>query len=83
VRRESLTPPAYEADVVTGTSFASPHGLVICSPGCAPSWCLGWGIAQPLPPPAVRIATRKRKEIEYLLVVTSAADSVVKRGRET
>src|SRR5450755_3508806 len=33
VRRESLTPPAYEADVMAGTSFAPPHGLVICGPG--------------------------------------------------
>ena len=49
-----------------GTSFAPPHGLVICGPGCAPRWCLGWGIAQPLPPPAVRIATRTWKEIERL-----------------
>ena len=42
------------------------------------SWCLGWGIAQPLPPPAARIATRQRKKIECLLVLASAADSAVK-----
>jgi hypothetical protein len=47
--------------------------------GCVPSWCLGWGIAQPLPPPAARIATRQPKETECLLVLASAADSVVKR----
>ena len=34
---------------------------------------------QPLPPPAVRIATRQPKEIECLLVLASAANSVVKR----
>jgi hypothetical protein len=66
VLRESLTPPAYGADVVARTSFAPPHGLVICGPGCVPSWCLGWGIAPPLPPPAVRIARRMWKEIERL-----------------
>ena len=47
--------------------------------GCVPSRCLGWGIAQPLPPHAVRIAARRLKEIECSLVLASAADSVVKR----
>jgi hypothetical protein len=47
--------------------------------GRVPSWCLGWGIAQPLPPPAVGTATRQPKEIECLLVLASAADSVMKR----
>jgi hypothetical protein len=32
VRHESLTPPAYEADVVAGTSSAPAHGLIICGP---------------------------------------------------
>jgi hypothetical protein len=50
------------------------------SSGGAASWCLEWGIAQPLPPPAARIATRQRKEMECLLVVPAAVDSVVKRG---
>jgi hypothetical protein len=36
-------------------------------------------IRQPLPSPVFRIFTRRRKEIECLLVVASAADSVVKR----
>jgi hypothetical protein len=33
MRRESLTPPAYEADAVAGTSFAPPRGLVTRGPG--------------------------------------------------
>ena len=50
--------------------------------GCVPSCYLGWRIAQPLPPPAVRTATRQPKEIEFLLVLASAANSVVKRVRD-
>jgi hypothetical protein len=80
VRRESLTPPAYEAAVVAGTSFAPPHGLASCGPGVRAQLVPRVGIAQSLPPPAARIAMRQGKEIECLLVVTSAADSVVKRG---
>jgi hypothetical protein len=54
-----------------GTSFAPPHGLVICGLGCVPSWCLRWRKAQPPPPPAVRTATRQPKEIKCLLVLAS------------
>ena len=79
MRRESLTPPAYEADVVTGTSFAPPHGLVISSPGMRAQLVPLVACSEPLPPPAVRIATRQPKEIECLLVLASAANSVVKR----
>ena len=63
-------------NVLAGTFFAPPHGLVICGLGCVPSWCPGWHIEQPLPPPAVRTATRQPKEIECLLVLASAAGSV-------
>ena len=48
--------------------------------GVAPIWCLGWVKHSLCRLPAVRIATRQRKEIEFLLVVASAADSVVERG---
>jgi hypothetical protein len=79
VRRESLTPPAYEADVVAGTSFAPPHGLVICGPGARAQPVPRVGYSTAPAAPAARIATRQPKENEYLLVLASAADSVVKR----
>jgi hypothetical protein len=62
--------------VVPGHRKSWPRASLATNNNCR---CLGWGIAPPLPPPAVRIATRQGKETECLLVLASAADSGVKR----
>ena len=67
-------------DCVNDHDVRPPHGLVICGPGvhAQPVPRVGYSTASAAQ--AVRIATRQRKEIECLLVVTSPACSVVKRG---